>query len=80
MDALLSASFMSTGNYGRGGEYNGDGWEGGRGFAVRGRGRGRGRSFRGQGRGYDSGGYYDYGESDAPHVQGRGKFVLWNRV
>ncbi|XP_022773846.1 keratin, type II cytoskeletal 1-like isoform X1 [Durio zibethinus] len=62
------------------GEYNGDGWDGGRGFGGRGRGHGRGRSFRGRGRGYGAGGYYHYGESDAPHPQGRGKFVLWNRV
>ena len=65
---------MGTGNYGGVGEYNGDGWDGGRGFG------GRGRSFRGRGRGYGAGGYYDYGDSDAPHAQGRGKFVLWNRV
>ncbi|GLU20359.1 hypothetical protein SLE2022_365630 [Rubroshorea leprosula] len=60
-------------NYGGAGGYNGDGWEGGRGFGGRGRGRGRGRSFRGRGRGYGAGAYYDHGEYDVPPVQGRGR-------
>ncbi|KAA0025568.1 ribonuclease P protein subunit p25-like protein isoform X2 [Cucumis melo var. makuwa] len=62
------------GNYNGPSEYQGDGWDGGRGFGPRGRGRGRGRAFRGRGRGYgrQSGGYYDYGEPMAPPVPGRG--------
>ena len=62
-----------AGSYNGPGEYNGDGWDGGRSFG----GRGRGRSFWGRGRGYggQSGGYYDYGESEAPPAQGRGKLV-----
>ncbi|KAH9669340.1 Alba domain-containing protein [Citrus sinensis] len=62
------------GFYNGAGDYNVDGWDGGRGFGGRGRGRGRGRSFRGRGWGYgsQSGGYYDYGELEAPPV-GRGK-------
>ncbi|XP_059432597.1 uncharacterized protein LOC132165909 isoform X4 [Corylus avellana] len=65
------------GSYNGPGEYNGDGWDGGRSFGGRGRGRARGRSFWGRGRGYggQSGGYYDYGESEAPPAQGRGGFA-----
>ncbi|ESR41139.1 Alba domain-containing protein [Citrus sinensis] len=64
------------GFYNGAGDYNVDGWDGGRGFGGRGRGRGRGRSFRGRGWGYgsQSGGYYDYGELEAPPVgRGRGR-------
>lgn len=65
-----------AGNYNGPGEYNGDGWDGGRGFGGRGRGRARGRGFWGRGRGFGGqpGGYYDYGELGAP--QGRGKFMV----
>lgn len=60
------------GNYNEAGEYNGDGWDGGR--YGRGRGRARGRAFRGRGRVYGSqpGGYNDYGELEAPPAEGRG--------
>lgn len=65
---------VSAGNYNGVGDYNGDGWDGGRGYGGRGRGRGRGGSFRGRGRGYgQSGGYYDY--VDGAPAQGRGKFL-----
>lgn len=78
---LDTCCFHSTGNNGVV-EYNGDGWDGGRGYGYggRGRGRGRGRGFRGRGRGYgggdvqqESGGYNDYGGPDALPRQGRGK-------
>ncbi len=67
---------LLSGYYNGPGEYNnGDGWDGGRSFGGRGRGRARGQFYRGRGRGYgsQSGGYYDYGESEAPFAQGRGK-------
>lgn len=71
---LSSCANLSSGFYNGVGDYSVDGWDGGRGFGGRGRGRGRGRSFRGRGWGYgsQSGGYYDYGELEAPPV-GRGK-------
>ncbi|KAK2656079.1 hypothetical protein Ddye_009131 [Dipteronia dyeriana] len=60
--------------YNGGGDYNVDGWDGGRGSGGRGQGRARGRSFRGRGWGYggQSGGYYDYGD-EAPPAQFRGR-------
>lgn len=63
---------LCTGSYNGVVDYNGDGWDGGRGYGGRGRGRARGGSMRGRGRGYgQQGAYYDYAEG-AP-VQGRGQ-------
>lgn len=72
------------------GNINGDmvdhrngGWDGGRGYGVRGRGRGRGRGLRGRGRGYGGGnmqwdsGYYNGNDPSGPLPgQGRGKSLL----
>lgn len=67
---------VCAGNYNGFGDYNGDSWDGGRGYGGRGRGRERGGSFRGRGRGYGQlGGYYDYVEG-AP-AQGRGMFFYY---
>lgn len=76
-DVVYVTLLFYVGNYNGAGQYNGDGWDGGRGYSGRGRGRARGRAFRGRGRGYGSqpGGYNDYGESGAPPAQGRGKFL-----
>ncbi|CAI0555064.1 unnamed protein product [Linum tenue] len=73
-------------NYNSVGDYNdGDGWDGGHSYEVRGQGRARGGRFfrgrgRGRGRGYgggqQGGGYYDnYGEPETyvPQIRGRGR-------
>lgn len=72
---MIFSCLLHSGSYNGLGEYNGDGQGAGRSFAGRGHGRARGHSFWGRGRayGHQSGGYYDYGESELPLAQGRGK-------